>query len=70
MIDRLFQHAFATGKAVRHKTGINEHPVSVAYITMVLARQIFGDLASKHVLLVGLSLSQRGPYTLETASRT
>jgi glutamyl-tRNA reductase len=53
IIDRLFQHAFATGKAVRNKTGINEHPVSVAYITMVLARQIFGDLASKHVLLVG-----------------
>jgi glutamyl-tRNA reductase len=53
LIDRLFQHAFATSKAVRHKTGINEHPVSVAYITMVLARQIFGELASKKVLLVG-----------------
>ncbi len=53
LIDRLFQHAFSTGKAVRHRTGISEHPVSVAYITMVLARQIFGDLVSKHVLLVG-----------------
>ena len=53
LIDRLFQHAFATSKAVRHQTGINEHPVSVAYITMVLARQIFGDLSSKKVLLVG-----------------
>ncbi|NIP19210.1 MAG: glutamyl-tRNA reductase [Xanthomonadales bacterium] len=53
ILDRLFQHAFATGKAVRTKTGINQHPVSVAYISMVLARQIFGDLASKHVLLVG-----------------
>ena len=53
LIDRLFQHAFATSKAVRHYTGINEHPVSVAYITMLLARQIFGDLSSKKVLLVG-----------------
>jgi glutamyl-tRNA reductase len=53
LLDRLFQHAFATGKAVRHQTGINEHPVSVAYITMVLARQIFGNLASKQVLLIG-----------------
>jgi glutamyl-tRNA reductase len=53
LLDRLFQHAFATGKAVRHHTGINEHPVSVAYITMVLARQIFGNLASKQVLLIG-----------------
>jgi glutamyl-tRNA reductase len=53
LLDRLFQHAFATGKAVRHQTGINEHPVSVAYITMVLARQIFGSLADKQVLLIG-----------------
>lgn len=53
LIDRLFQHAFATSKVVRHHTGISEHPVSVAYITMVLARQIFGDLSSKKVLLVG-----------------
>ncbi len=53
LLDRLFQHAFATSKAIRHETGINEHPVSVAYITMVLAKQIFGDLSSKKVLLVG-----------------
>ena len=53
VLDRLFQHAFATGKKVRHKTGIGEHPVSVAYTTVLLARQIFGDLASKTVLLVG-----------------
>ena len=51
--DRLFQHAFAAGKEVRNVTGINEHPVSVAYMAAVLARQIFGDLASKRVLLVG-----------------
>jgi len=53
LLDRLFQHAFATSKAVRHQTGINKHPVSVAYITMVLARQIFGDLSRKRVMLVG-----------------
>lgn len=51
--DRLFQQAFATGKAVRTETGISAHPVSVAYIATVLARQIFGDLGSKRVLLVG-----------------
>jgi glutamyl-tRNA reductase len=53
VMDRLFQHAFATGKKVRSKTGIGEHPVSVAYTTVLLAKQIFGDLASKTVLLVG-----------------
>jgi len=53
VMDRLFQHAFATGKRVRSKTGIGEHPVSVAYTTVLLAKQIFGNLASKTVILVG-----------------
>ena len=53
VMDRLFQHAFATGKRVRSKTGIGEHPVSVAYTTVLLAKQIFGDLTSKTVILVG-----------------
>jgi len=53
VMDRLFQHAFATGKKVRTKTGIGDHPVSVAYTTVLLAKQIFGDLTSKTVILVG-----------------
>ena len=53
VLDRLFQHAFATGKKIRSKTRIGDHPVSVAYTTVMLAKQIFGDLASKTVILVG-----------------
>ena len=53
VLDRLFQHAFATGKRIRSKTRIGEHPVSVAYTTVMLAKQIFGDLISKTVILVG-----------------
>jgi len=53
VLDRLFQHAFATGKRIRSKTRIGEHPVSVAYTTVMLAKQIFGNLASKTVILVG-----------------
>ena len=53
VLDRLFQHAFATGKKIRSKTRIGDHPVSVAYTTVMLARQIFGDRASKTVILVG-----------------
>ena len=53
VLDRLFQHAFATGKIIRSKTRIGEHPVSVAYTTVMLAKQIFGDLTSKTVILVG-----------------
>jgi len=53
VLDRLFQHAFATGKRIRSKTGIGDHPVSVAYTTVMLAKQIFGDLTAKTVILVG-----------------
>jgi glutamyl-tRNA reductase len=53
VLDRLFQHAFGTGKLIRSKTRIGEHPVSVAYTTVMLAKQVFGDLASKTVILVG-----------------
>ncbi len=53
VLDRLFQHAFATGKRIRSNTGIGDHPVSVAYTTVMLAKQVFGDLASKTVVLVG-----------------
>ncbi|MBT8069010.1 MAG: glutamyl-tRNA reductase, partial [Gammaproteobacteria bacterium] len=53
VLDRLFQRAFATGKLIRSKTRIGEHPVSVAYTTVMLAKQIFGDLKSKTVILVG-----------------
>lgn len=53
VMDRLFQHALATGKKIRSKTRIGEHPISVAYTTVLLAQQIFGDLGSKTVILVG-----------------
>ena len=53
ILDRLFQHAFATGKKIRSNTGIGEHTVSVAYTTVMLAKQIFGDLASKTIVMVG-----------------
>ncbi|NND43848.1 MAG: glutamyl-tRNA reductase [Xanthomonadales bacterium] len=51
--DRLFQQAFATGKAVRSETGISTHPTSVAYIVTILAKQIFGDLQRQKVVLIG-----------------
>jgi glutamyl-tRNA reductase len=53
VLDRLFQHTFSAAKSIRHNSGIGNHPVSVAYTTVVLARQIFSDLSSKTVVLVG-----------------
>ena len=79
VLDRLFQHAFATGKTIRSKTRIGEHPVSVAYTTVMLAKQVFGDLASKTVILVGAGemvelcgrhLRDRGVSSLIIANRS
>jgi len=53
VLDRLFQHTFAAAKAIRTTSGISDHPVSVAYTAVVLARQIFGELKSQTVVLVG-----------------
>jgi glutamyl-tRNA reductase len=53
VLDRLFQHTFAAAKGIRTSSGISEHPVSVAYTAVVLARQIFGDLDRNTVVLVG-----------------
>jgi len=53
VLDRLFQHTFAAAKSIRTRSGIGDHPVSVAYTAVVLARQIFGDLDAKTVVLVG-----------------
>lgn len=53
VLDRLFQHTFAAAKSIRHNSGIGSHPVSVAYTTVVLAKQIFGDLSKQNVVLVG-----------------
>jgi len=79
VLDRLFQCAFATGKLIRSKTGIGGHPVSVAYTTIMLAKQIFGDLNSKTVILVGAGemielcgrhLHDRGVSSLIIANRS
>jgi len=53
VLDRLFQHAFSIAKRVRTETQIGSNPVSVAYASVNLAKQIFGDLSSHTVLLIG-----------------
>ncbi len=53
VLDRLFQHTFATAKEIRSSSGIGKHSVSVAYTAVVLARQIFGKLTDQNVVLLG-----------------
>ncbi|MBA2410202.1 MAG: glutamyl-tRNA reductase [Gammaproteobacteria bacterium] len=52
-LGRLFQHAFAVAKRVRTDTAIGTTPVSVAFAAVTLAKQIFGDLKTQTVLLIG-----------------
>ena len=52
-LDRLFQQTFATAKRIRTETRIGAHPVSVAYASVKLARQLFSQLDQASVLLIG-----------------
>ena len=63
MLNRLFQHSFKVAKEVRSNTMIGDHPVSVAYAAVRLARQIFGDLSRHTALLIGAG------ETIELAAR-
>ncbi len=53
VLDRLFQQAFACAKAIRSETKLGQHPVTVPFAVLNLARQIFSDLQFCNVLLVG-----------------
>ncbi|MHB1160783.1 MAG: glutamyl-tRNA reductase [Chloroflexota bacterium] len=49
----LFQRALAAGKRARTETNISRNAVSVSHAAVELARQIFGEIASRTVLVVG-----------------
>jgi glutamyl-tRNA reductase len=53
VLDNLLQRAFAVAKKVRTETGIARAPVSIAHAAAARAREIFGDLRSSAVLVLG-----------------
>ncbi len=53
LTNKLFHRAFAVGKRVRAETAIAENAVSVGYVAVELAREIFMDLSERSALLVG-----------------
>jgi glutamyl-tRNA reductase len=53
VLHRLFESALAAGKKVRNETEISRHPLSVVSIGFELATKVFGDLASRTVLVLG-----------------
>jgi glutamyl-tRNA reductase len=52
-LSRLFETAFRAAKTVRTRTGIGDHPVSVAYAAIKMAQHVFKTLANQQVILVG-----------------
>ena len=53
IVDHALQHCLAAAKRVRTATGISRHAGSVSSAAVTLARQIFGDLSGRTVLLLG-----------------
>jgi glutamyl-tRNA reductase len=52
-LNLLFQRSFRVGKKVRTETAIDQHPVSISYAAVELARSILGSLEDKTVMIVG-----------------
>jgi glutamyl-tRNA reductase len=52
-MDALVTRAFSVAKRVRTETEIGSNAVSVSYAAVEMAREIFGTLANKKVLLIG-----------------
>ncbi|AEG59885.1 glutamyl-tRNA reductase [Desulforamulus ruminis] len=53
VLNTFFQQAITTGKRIRTETGIDQNPVSIPYAAVELARQNFGSLEGRSVLVIG-----------------
>ncbi|GAV19991.1 glutamyl-tRNA reductase [Mariprofundus micogutta] len=53
VLHRLYQSTFAAAKRARTETAIGKQAVNISSCAVELAKQIFGDLAGKTVLLMG-----------------
>jgi glutamyl-tRNA reductase len=76
--NRLFAAALTTGKRVRSETGIGSSRVSVPSVAVDLAQDVLGDLAQRHVMLLGAgetseltaqALAHQGVGTIFLANR-
>src|ERR1700722_11529839 len=76
--NRLFAAALTTGKRVRSETGIGSSRVSVPSVAVDLASGVLGDLAERHVVIVGAgetseltarALAEQGAGTIFVANR-
>jgi len=78
LTNKLFRAALATGKRVRTDTAIGAGGASIASVAVEAARGALGELASRHVLIIGAgetaeltarALSDQGVSTMFVANR-
>ena len=53
VLNTLFQKAITVGKRVRTETGLDRNAVSISYAAVEKAKQVFGTLEGRTVLLIG-----------------
>jgi glutamyl-tRNA reductase len=79
VLSRLFTTAIHTGKRARTETSIGVNHASVSSVAASLAGELLGNLADRHVLLIGAgemgaiavrSLVKRGAQKITVANRT
>lgn len=76
---QVFPYVFSASKRVRNQSGIGNNPVSIAYAAVQLISQLFSDIASLNVFIIGSGetsslvakyLQQQGVTRFMIASRT
>jgi glutamyl-tRNA reductase len=78
LTNRLFTAALHTGKRVRNETALAESHVSLSSVAVDLAESLLGDLAGRHVVIIGAgetseltaqALAEHGVRTIFVANR-
>jgi glutamyl-tRNA reductase len=78
LTNRLFTAALHTGKRVRSETALAESHVSLSSVAVELADSLLGELAGRHVVIIGAgetseltaqALAARGVHTIFVANR-
>lgn len=76
---QVFPYVFSASKRIRNQSGIGNNPVSIAYAAVQLVSQLFSDIASLNVFIIGSGetsslvakyLQQRGVTRFMIANRT
>ncbi len=60
VLDAVLTRAFSVAKRIRSETEIGQNAVSVSYAAVELAREIFGSLQKKRVLILGAGKMSEG----------